>query len=210
MPSHDAPVQQTFAVENVRFDVEPDGENATIWFDLTGQRFAEPEAMTNFFLDLDDFLDDLQANAPTVFPAFPGRKKPQHALVLDQLNAKYINWPDSLHGYVCRQMDIQQVENERVGWLVERRARTADPAWARLSADAQDTDPSWDEVANRLLDGMNDAVVELFPELETTTEEGTGHQLREMLEFHMHRLANEVVGLVEQSRRAVPQPADAV
>ncbi|MFN4253862.1 MAG: hypothetical protein ACK4Q5_02510 [Saprospiraceae bacterium] len=66
---------QPFAVENIRFDVEPGGNAATIWFDLTGQRFAEPEAMTNLFVDFDDFLEDLQAHGPS--PVRGGKRQPE-------------------------------------------------------------------------------------------------------------------------------------
>lgn len=191
---------QPFAVENIRFDVEPGGNAATIWFDLTGQRFAEPEAMTNLFVDFDDFLEDLQAHDPALFAEAKDRPKARHARTLDRLNAQHINWPDSLHGYVARQINIQAAENERLVWLSERRARAADPAWASLTAAGQNTDPSWDEVANHLLESMNTAIVNLYPELEAASSD-TNAGLRETLEFHMHRLTNEVVGLVQESRR---------
>ncbi|MFN4253861.1 MAG: hypothetical protein ACK4Q5_02505 [Saprospiraceae bacterium] len=85
-------------------------------------------------------------------------------------------------------------------WLRERRARAADPAWASLTAAGQSTDPSWDEVANHLLESMNTAILNLYPELEAASAD-TNAGLRETLEFHMHRLTNEVVGLVQESRR---------
>ena len=84
---------------------------------------------------------------------------------------------------------------------VQRRARSADPEWQHLSAAAQNRDPSWDQLANRLIDDMNTAVTELYPELNDASGM-VNDQLRDVLEFHMHRLANEVVGLVKKGRDA--------
>lgn len=191
-----------YEVENIRFDVEPGGA-ATIWFDLTGRRFAEPEAMTNMFVDFDDFLQDMLLEDPALYASAKGtsarKNAGRHDQMLDRLNAGAINWPIRLHAYLDRQMDIQVTENERVGWLRQRRERSADPAWQTLSVAGQNQDPSWDEVANRLIDDMNTAVIALYPELGDATPE-MNDRLRETLEFHMHRLANEVVGLVKKSR----------
>jgi len=193
-----------FEVENIRFDVEPGGE-ASIWFDLTGLRFTEPEAMTNMIVDFDGFLEDLQQNEPGLYASAIGTANPKtaarHDRMLERLNAQAIHWPSHLHDYVDRSMDLQQTETERVGWLVQRRARSADPEWQHLSAAAQNRDPSWDQLANRLIDDMNTAVTELYPELNDASGM-VNDQLRDVLEFHMHRLANEVVGLVKKGRDA--------
>lgn len=191
-----------YEVENIRFDVEPGGA-ATIWFDLTGRRFKEPEAMTNMFVDFDDLLEDMLLEDPALYASAKGplvrKSAARHEQMLERLNAEAIDWPIHLHGYLDRQVDIQITEHERVGWLTQRRQRSADPAWQSLSTAGQNPDPSWDEVANRLIDDMNTAVIALYPELGETTQE-MNDLLRETLEFHMHRLANEVVGLVKKSR----------
>lgn len=188
--------EKPFQVENIRFDVT-DGNRATIWFDLTGQRFVEPEAMTNMLVDFEDFLADLLLHAPALYMRAQGNSP---ELTLERLDAEAINWPHQLHGFVERQVDLEQAENERVGWLQTRRRRATDADWEKLAKKAASTDPSWDEVANRLIDEMNAAVMDMYPEL-LDTDADTNSRLREILESHMGRLANEVVGLVQEVRK---------
>jgi hypothetical protein len=195
--------EQPFLVENIRFEITPGG-HATIWFDLSGARFVEPEAMTNILVDLDDFLADLSLHFPALHAQARGnslqKSASRHDRMLERLEAEAINWPDQLHGFVERQFDLEQTENERVGWLHDRQRRAADADWERLTKKSTSDDPSWDEVANRLIDGMNAAVMELYPEL-LDTDADTNNRLREILESHMGRLANEVVGLVQEGRK---------
>ena len=191
-----------FKVENIRFDVDDSG-CVTIWFDLTGERFVELEAMTNMFIDFGDFMDDLKAHE-RVFHDLT--QKSAHAdddqdKILERLDAAKINWSTSLNHYLIRQADLTAIETERIDWLHARRNRKQDTAWEALSAAAANPDPSWDEVANRLIDDMNNAVVALYPELANDVSV-QNEQLREMLEFHMRRLTNELVGMVEQIRTA--------
>lgn len=199
MTSHESP----FQVENIRFEIAPGGF-ATIWFDLKGSRFAEPEAMANILVDFDDFLADLSLHAPALYAQAQGSslQKPaaRHDEILEHLDAQAINWPDQLHGFVERQFDLEQTENERVGWLHARQRRPADANWEQLTKKSTSDDPSWDEVANRLIDEMNAAVMDLYPEL-LDTDADTNNRLREILESHMGRLANEVVGLVQELRK---------
>lgn len=201
MTSYDQP----FLVENIRFEITPGG-HVTIWFDLSGARFAEPEAMTNILVDLDDFLADLSLHFPALHAQARGnavqKSVLRHDRMLERLDAGAIDWPDQLHGFVERRFDLDQTETERIGWLHDRRRRAADADWERLTKKAASPDPSWDEVANRLIDGMNTAVMELYPEL-LETDAGTNSRLREILESHMGRLANEVVGLVQEERKQV-------
>ena len=188
--------EKPFQVENIRFEIAGGG-HATIWFDLAGQRFVEPEAMTNMLVDFEDFLADLKLHAPELYARVQG-DTPE--VVLERLDAQAINWPDQLHDFVERQFDLEQAENERVGWLHTRRRRATDADWEKLAKKAASTDPSWDEVANRLIDEMNAAVVDMYPELLDADAE-TNSRLREILESHMGRLANEVVGLVQEGRK---------
>jgi len=191
-----------FKVENIRFDVDDDGF-VTIWFDLTGDRFADLEAMTNMFVDFGDFMDDLQAHEQVFHDKTQQSAKDSddQDVILARLDAAKINWPSSLQHYLARQANLEAIETERLDWLNARRKRAHDTAWEALSAAGQNSDPSWDEVANRLIDDMNQAVVALYPELAhgSTTQ---NDQLREMLEFHMRRLTNELVGMVKQNRDA--------
>jgi len=192
-----------YRVENIRFEIA-DGGSATIWFDLKGTRFAEPEAMANMLVDFDDFLADLSLNSPALHAQAKGNSLRKSAIrhdeILERLDAQAINWPDQLHDFVERQFDLEQTENERVGWLHDRRRRAADADWEKLTKKAASTDPSWDEVANRLIDEMNAAVIDMYPEL-LDTDADTNNRLREILESHMGRLANEVVGLVQEERK---------
>lgn len=188
--------EQPFQVRNIRFEIAAGGR-ATIWFDLAGPRFTEPEAMTNMLVDFEDFLADLLLHAPVLHARAQG-DTPE--LVLERLDAQAINWPHQLHGFVERQFDLEQMENERVGWLHARQRRAADADWEKLAKKAASTDPSWDEVANRLIDEMNAAIVDMYPELLDADAEANS-RLREILESHMGRLANEVVGLVQEGRK---------
>lgn len=191
-----------FVVENIRFDVDDSGF-VTIWFDLTGERFVDLEAMTNMFVDFGDFMDDLQAH-DRIFHDQAQTKasaSDNQDIILARLDAAKINWPSSLNHYLVRQADLEAIETERLDWLHARRSRQRDSAWESLSAAAQNQDPTWDEVANRLIDDMNQAVVSLYPELANGAA-AQNEQLREMLEFHMRRLTNELVGMVKQSREA--------
>lgn len=192
--------QPDFMVENIRFDME-EGDCTAIWFDLTGQRFSEPEAMANMLVDFDDFMNDLQKNNPDLHhraaqAAFSG--KGQESLVAC-LDAELIDWNTSLHLFVDRNIDLQAAETTRMGWLQARRSRETDQDWVQLEVAAQNTDPSWDEVANRLIEDMNLAAVALYPEINDVSAQ-ENRKLREILEFHMHRLANELVGWVQTSR----------
>jgi hypothetical protein len=194
--------EQSFQVENIRFEITPGG-HATIWFDLSGARFAEPEAMANMLVDLDDFLADLSLHSPALHAQTKDilqKTDTRHEAILERLDAQAINWPDQLHGFVERQFDLEQAEKERIGWLHDRQRRAADASWEKLTKKAASADPSWDEVANRLIDEMNAAVVDLYPEL-LNTDADTNNRLREILESHMGRLANEVVGLVQEGRK---------
>jgi len=192
-----------YRVENIRFEIA-DGGHATIWFDLKGARFDEPEAMANMLVDFDDFLKDFSRHFPAIYAKAHGdslqKSDTRHDQILERLDAQVINWPKVLHGFVERQFDLEQTENERVGWLHDRRRRAADADWEKLTKKAASTDPSWDEVANRLIDEMNAAVMDMYPELLDTDAE-TNSRLREILESHMGRLANEVVGLVQEGRK---------
>jgi hypothetical protein len=119
---------------------------------------------------------------------------------LERLEAEAINWPKYLHGYVARQFDLESTENERIGWLHARQQRKADVEWEKLAEKACSPDPSWDEVANRLIDGMNATVIGLYPEL-LEIDTVANNRLREILESQMGRLANEIVGLVQETRK---------
>jgi len=192
--------QSDFTVENIRFDME-EGDCTAIWFDLAGLRFSEPEAMANMLVDFDDFMDDLQQNNPELHhraaqAAFSGIGQES---ILACLDAELIDWNTSLHLFVDRNIDLQAAETTRMGWLHARRSREVDTKWKQLETAAQNTDPSWDEVANRLIEDMNLAAVALYPEInEVSAEEN--RKFREILEFHMHRLANELVGWIHTSR----------
>lgn len=192
-----------YQVENIRFEIA-DGGHSTIWFDLNGPRFEEPEAMKNMLVDFDEFLRDFSHHFPALYAQTEvnslEKTHLRHDQILEHLHAQAINWPKVLKGFVERQFDLEQTENERIGWLHDRQRRAADASWEQLTKKSASDDPSWDEVANRLIDEMNAAVMDMYPELLDTDTE-TNSRLREILESHMGRLANEVVGLVQEGRK---------
>jgi hypothetical protein len=162
---------------------------------LTGERFAELEAMTNMFVDFGDFMDDLKAHE-RVFHDLTQKSAladDDQDKILERLDAAKINWSTSLNQYLVRQADLEAIETERIDWLNARRNRKQDAAWEALSAAASNPDPSWDEVANRLIEDINNTVMALYPDL-VDLGAAKNDQLREMLESHMRRLTNELVG----------------
>lgn len=195
----------TTILSNLRFEPEADGY-ITIWFDLGGPAFAEPEAMQNMFVEFEELLKYLAQHQPEMY-AVLAHGSPDQAEWLDRLEAAGFNWDEHLLTYIDRNVDMQAVEKERISWLMARRARSGMPVqtlfetdWQRLSAQAEATQhPSWDDVAHALIDSLNNTAVELYPELLDYDEDGN-NRLRDMIESHGERLANQLVALTKSVR----------
>lgn len=195
----------TTILSNLRFEPESDGY-ITIWFDLGGPDFAEPEAMQNMFVEFDELLNYLAEYQPNMY-AVLADGTPDHATCVERLEAAGFDWAEHLLSYIDRNIDMVAVEKERISWLMARRARSGAPAqtsfetdWQRLSDQAEAAPhPSWDDVAHAIIDSLNNTAVELYPELLDYDEDGN-NRLRDMIESHGERLANQLVALTKSVR----------
>lgn len=197
---------QTFTLSNLRFEPESDGY-ITVWFDLDGPAFEEPEAMTNMFVEFDELLKHVAQHHPAMYEVLADGS-PGHSAWLERLEAADFDWSEHLLTYIDRNLDIRAMEKERISWLLARRAReegTAtqvqfDADWQRLSAQAEPVPhPSWDDVAHAFINSLNNTAVELYPELLDYNEDGN-NRLRDMIESHGERLANQLVALTTSVR----------
>ncbi len=197
---------QTFTLSNLRFEPESDGY-ITVWFDLGGPAFEEPEAMTNMFVEFDELLKHLSQHHPAMYEVLADGS-PGHSAWLERLEAADFDWNEHLLTYIDRNLDIRAMEKERISWLLARRAREEGPAtqvqfdadWQRLSAQAEPVPhPSWDDVAHAFINSLNNTAVELYPELLDYNEDGN-NRLRDMIESHGERLANQLVALTKSVR----------
>lgn len=201
------PENTPYSIANIRFEIEPKGY-ATIWFDLGGPAFAEPEAMANMFVELGAFLQFLAHQQPALYAALLPEGAFTHGDWLERLETANFDWDISLRAYIDRHLNLQAAEQERVGWLHARRARAANAAqqqleadWSRLSAQAEpNAQPTWDDVVHALIDNLNATAVELFPELLEYGADDTS-RLRDMIESHGERLANQLVALTRSVQK---------
>ncbi len=192
-----------FFISNVRFEPEAGGY-ITVWFDVGGERFAEPEAMENMFVEFETFLAFLQKEQPAMSDVLADGP-PGHQAWLDRLEAAGFDWNANLRVYLHRHVDLDALERERLNWLHARRLRerqAPDAAWTLLSAQAEPApNPTWDDVMHALVDSLNATAVELYPEVLTFSPENNA-RLRELFETYSERLTNQLVGLTQQVRRA--------
>lgn len=133
---------QTFTLSNLRFEPESDGY-ITVWFDLGGPAFEEPEAMTNMFVEFDELLKHVAQHHPAMYEVLADGS-PGHSAWLERLEAADFDWSEKTPR--PRFTEISNIpgvmEKERISWLLARRAREEGPAtqvqfdadWQRLSA----------------------------------------------------------------------------
>ncbi len=76
---------QTFTLSNLRFEPESDGY-ITVWFDLGGPAFEEPEAMTNMFVEFDELLKHVAQHHPAMYEVLADGS-PGHSAWLERLEA---------------------------------------------------------------------------------------------------------------------------
>lgn len=195
----------SYNIFNIRFEIETGGY-VTIWFDLDGPAFAEPEAMKNMFVEFDKFLDYLKQQTPALYEALTSGAS-GHELWLERLEDAGFDWNEHLQHYVDRHIDLDAAEKKRLEWLEARRTRQADPAgqqaeagWNHLSSQAEPLEnPTWDDVVHAIIAGLNDVAVELYPEVMDFGPDDNA-RLREMFESHGERLANQLYALARSVR----------
>ena len=192
----------SYNIFNIRFEVETGGY-ATIWFNLDGPGFAEPEAMENMFIEFDAFLEYLKQQNPSMYDALASGAS-GHELWLERLDSAGFDWNEHLLQYIDQHIDLVAAEKERMKWLEARRLRKADTeeqqleaGWGRLSSQAEPLEgPTWDDVVHAIITGLNDVAVELYPEVMEFGPEDNA-RLREMFESHGERLANQLFALTK-------------
>ncbi len=195
-----------YIISNIRFEQEQGGY-VTIWFDLGGSIFAEPAAMANMFIEFELLLKNIAQSDPDLYAVLT--EAPQEpAVLLERLNTAGFDWPINLRSYIDRNIDLRAVEKERGAWLRARHERAEashsdsqfDAEWKSLSAQADPLPhPSWDDVAHALIDSLNATAVELYPEL-LDYDSDNNNRLRDMLESHGERLANQLYALTKSVR----------
>lgn len=208
--SSETPAKQSaspaYAVSNIRFEPE-EGGFATIWFDLDGASFAEPEAMRNMFVEFGAFQEHLTGHHPAP-GEMPSSGPAGQMTEIDRLESANFDWAQHLCHYIEEQVDVDAAYRERLGWLKARQARAAgaepeqaESEWQRLTIQAETASPypSWDDVVHALIDSLNATAVELYPELLDYDKDGN-NRLRDMIESHGERLANQLVALTRSVR----------
>lgn len=201
MPDANPPIHYT--ISNIRFELEAGGY-VTVWFDLEGDTFEEPEAMANMFVEFEDLLQDIGQEHPLLHATLADGTE-EHRFILDRLEQAGFDWPGHLRRYLDRHVDLRATHKERTGWLLDRRTRAAaaaapDAEWERLSALADPfPHPSWDDVAHALIDSLNATAVGLYPELLDYTPDNT-NRLRDIIESHGERVANQLYALTKSVR----------
>ena len=202
------PENPVYNIADIRFEHEAGGY-VTIWFDIDGPSFEEPEVMKNIFVGFDDFLDNLKAQQLAFFNTLNEKQVEQHWQWLEHLDASGFDWKRYLRGYIDQCVDLRAAEKVRLGWMNDRRARQEAPEqtpeqaeWLELTG-SMDTDhqPTWDDVAHAVIDRLNDTAIDLYPELLDCTPEDN-QRLREILESHGERLANQLYALARSVREA--------
>ena len=201
------PEISAYSLSNIRFEPAQDGF-ATIWFDLGGEAFAEPQAMKNVYVEFHVFLEYLEKEHPAMH-AVLANELPGHDDWIERLEAANFDWEGHLKIYLDRHVDLSALEEERLKWLNNRNIRADDPEtaafeadWLQLSSQAEESaEPSWDDVMHALVDSLNDTVVDLYPEVLDFSDENTA-RLREMFESHGERLANQLVALTRSVKKS--------
>lgn len=192
-----------YSVTNIRFEPESGGY-VTIWFDLCGPAIAEPEAMTNMFVEFGDFLKYLAQRQPEMHEVLSDGEA-EHGIRVERLEAAGFDWEEHLRGYLDNCFDLRKVEKERVAWLKARRTRVSDhqlqSEWTELASLAESNpNPTWDDVVHAIINSLNATAVELYPELLDFDTDGN-NQLRDIIESHGERLANQLVALTGSVRK---------
>lgn len=193
-----------YTISNIRLEHE-EGGYVTIWFDLGGTVFTEPEAMTNMFVEHSTLMEFLEKEHPAHFHALAAATEAK----TDRLNAANVDWESPLRVYIDRNIDLNVVQKERLEWFYARRARAADPDiqqeleddWEHLTQQAEPLPhPTWDDVAHALIDSLNATAVELYPEVLDYDADGNS-RLKDIIESHGERLANQLVALTRSVRQ---------
>lgn len=195
----------SYKIFNIRFEIETSG-HATIWFNLDGPAFEEPEAMENMFVEFDRFLGYLEHQSSHIYEALVGEAS-SHETWLERLETADFDWNEHLRRYIDRHVDLEAAEKKRMEWLHARRVRQEGPkeqkletGWLHLSSQAEPSgDPTWDDVVHAIIAGLNDTATELYPEVLDFGKEDNA-RLREMLESHGERLANQLYALTKSVR----------
>lgn len=198
-----------YDIADIRFEHEADG-HVTIWFDIEGPSFAEPEAMKNVFIGFDEFLENLEEQQYSLHTTLTENGAAEDRQWLEHLDAAGFDWNEHLRRYIDNRLDLRAAEKIRLGWLHDRRARlTTTPDqlqqqadWLELTGNAEaETQPTWDDVAHAVIDRLNDTAIDLYPELLDCSPEDN-QRLREMLESHGERLANQLYALARSVRES--------
>lgn len=195
----------SYNIANIRFEIESSG-HATVWFNLDGPAFEDSEAMENMFVEFDKFLEYLQRQHPGIYEILADGTA-DHETWLERLETADFDWNGHLRHYIDRHVDLKAAEKKRMEWLGARRARQVTPegqkleaGWSQLTSLAEPSgDPSWDDVAHAIIAGLNDTAIELYPEVLDFGKEDND-RLREMLESHGERLANQLFALTKSVR----------
>lgn len=198
-----------YSIQSLHFEVE-DGGNATIWFDLDGARFPQPEAMVNMYVGFDDFLSYLQTAKPGLYLELvpDACRQPRHDDLIRALDSQVFDWDTHLHTFLDEHFDLESAATCRLGWLRDRLVResaaedAATEGWALLHAAQQQPDtgaPTWDDLKHTIVHHLNKATVRIFPAFRQADADTSG-RLREILESYGDRLANEIFMLAKEIR----------
>jgi hypothetical protein len=189
-----------YEITDIRFEHESGGY-MTVWFNIGGAAFAEPEAMKNLYVGFDELMECLPSAQKRFKCAMPQRQtvKPGIALPIA------LDWHCFLRGYIDQCVDLRAEEKMRLGWMQERLKRSNESSGDGVSDlivfSEEEISPTWDDVAHAVINSLNDTAVELYPELLDCDPE-YNEQLREVLESHGERLANQLYALARSVRQA--------
>lgn len=188
-----------YEITDIRFEHESGGY-MTVWFNIGGAAFAEPDAMKNLYVGFDELMDSRASEQGLFKRAMPQLRPGKPGIAIPTA----LDWHSFLRGYIDRCVDLRAEEKMRLGWMQERQKRSetndfSETDWTAFSE--EDLSPSWDDVAHAVIDSLNDTAVRLYPELLDCSPE-YNEQLREVLESHGERLANQLYALARSIRQA--------
>ena len=123
------PENPAYNIADIRFEHEAGGY-VTIWFDIDGPSFEEPEVMKNIFVGFDEFLDNLKAQQLALYNTLNEKRVEQHWQWLERLDASGFDWKRYLRGYIDQCVDLRAAE---VGQHLFFRSQGG-AAWSRAGA----------------------------------------------------------------------------
>ena len=106
------PENPAYNIADIRFEHEAGGY-VTIWFDIDGPSFEEPEVMKNIFVGFDEFLDNLKAQQQALYNTLNEKRVEQHWQWLERLDASGFDWKRYLRGYIDQCVDLRAAEKPR-------------------------------------------------------------------------------------------------